>query len=64
MERDEVYVPATRSELKIPKGDDVHWEEYFGDTPLYTMYMLVRQQLFGFYAYLRKSGLGHATTGS
>ena len=55
MERDEVYVPKTRSDLGIPQEHDHHgidYDEYFGDTPLYTLYMLIRQQLLAFPAYL------------
>ena len=54
MERDEVYVPWTRSELNIPdpKSSPVDYEEYFGDTPMYTLFMLLRQQLLAFPAYL------------
>lgn len=52
MERDEVYLPRTRSELNIPKDEDFDYEEYFGDTPIYTLAMLIRQQLFAFPAYL------------
>ncbi|EPQ51967.1 hypothetical protein GLOTRDRAFT_48276 [Gloeophyllum trabeum ATCC 11539] len=55
MERDEVYVPKTRSDLGIPQEDDKHvidYDEYLGDTPIYTMYMLIRQQLLAFPAYL------------
>lgn len=57
MERDEVYVPRTRSDLGIPKEQGSHkidYDEYFGDTPIYTLYMLVRQQLLAFPAYLCK----------
>lgn len=56
MERDEVYVPPTRSDLGIPKAPrhEINWEEHFGDTPIYTLYMLIRRQLFAFPAYLRK----------
>lgn len=54
MENDEVYVPKARSELGIPSS--VHTaadlEEYFGDTPVYTLYMLIRQQVLAFPAYL------------
>lgn len=55
MERDEVYVPKTRSDLGIPKDGDLafDYEDYFGDTPIYTLCMLVRQQLLAFPAYLR-----------
>ena len=57
MERDEVYVPKIRSDLGIPKesdGAEIDYDEYFGDTPIYTLYMLVRQQLLAFPAYLRE----------
>ncbi|KAE9386389.1 hypothetical protein BT96DRAFT_928238 [Gymnopus androsaceus JB14] len=56
MERDEVYVPKTRSDLGIPPEKEpfepLDWDELFGDTPIYTLYMLVRQQLLAFPAYL------------
>ncbi|KIY51778.1 hypothetical protein FISHEDRAFT_36458 [Fistulina hepatica ATCC 64428] len=55
MERDEVYVPKTREDLGIPdekEGVKIDYEEYFGDTPIYTMYMLIRQQILAFPAYL------------
>lgn len=60
MERDEVYVPKTRSILGLPSKQyeeehGIDWDEYFGDTPIYTMFMLVRQQLLAFPAYLRES---------
>ena len=55
MERDEVYVPKTRKDLNIPEkpNDQIDWDEIFGDTPIYTLYMLMRQQLLAFPAYLR-----------
>ncbi|KAI0087797.1 fatty acid desaturase-domain-containing protein [Irpex rosettiformis] len=54
MERDEVYVPETRSDLGIPNvsPEHVNWEDFFDDTPLYTLFMLVRRQLLAFPAYL------------
>ncbi|KAI3607453.1 delta-12 fatty acid desaturase [Moniliophthora roreri] len=52
MERDEVYVPKTRKDLGIPVDGPIDWDEIFGDTPLYTLIMLVRQQLLAFPAYL------------
>ena len=54
MERDEVYVPKTRKELGIPRQEPIDYDEIFGDTPIYTLFMLVRQQLIAFPAYLRK----------
>ena len=54
MERDEVYVPKTRSDLRIPeKATQADYENIFGDTPVFTLLMLVRQQLLAFPAYLR-----------
>lgn len=54
MEKDEVYIPKTRSDLGIPEGDndEIDWEHYLGDTPIYTLFMLVRQQVLAFPAYL------------
>lgn len=56
MERDEVYVPKTRTDLDLPKEGDpaLDYEEILGDTPIYTLYMLIRQQLLAFPAYLRE----------
>lgn len=56
MERDEVYVPKTRSDLGLPNEDDpsLDYEEVLGDTPIYTLYMLIRQQVLAFPAYLRE----------
>ena len=31
------------------------YEDFFGDTPIYTLFMLIRQQLLAFPAYLRES---------
>ncbi|TFK71170.1 delta 12 fatty acid epoxygenase [Pluteus cervinus] len=65
MERDEVYVPKTREDLGMPDesshGHKIDYEEYFGDTPLYTMYMLIRQQLVAFPAYLLFNVSGQKT---
>lgn len=56
MENDEVYVPKSRSDLGIPPPAESapDFEDYFGDTPLYTLFTLIRQQLLAFPAYLRK----------
>jgi len=57
MEKDEVYVPKTRSDLGLPREGDprLDYDEVFGDTPIYTLFMLVRQQVLAYPAYLRKS---------
>ena len=54
MERDEVYVPKTREDLRIPDrpSQEIDWDDVLGDTPIYTLLMLIRQQLLAFPAYL------------
>ncbi|KAH8108807.1 fatty acid desaturase-domain-containing protein [Phellopilus nigrolimitatus] len=55
MEKDEVYIPKTRSDLGIPTVDDkgaIDYDDYFGDTPIWTLLMLLRQQFLAFPAYL------------
>ncbi|KAF7440171.1 hypothetical protein PC9H_000515 [Pleurotus ostreatus] len=63
MERDEVYVPKTRSDLGIPPENSGHidYEDYFGDTPIYTLFMLIRQQVLAFPAYLLFNVSGQKT---
>ncbi|EKM78346.1 hypothetical protein AGABI1DRAFT_75906 [Agaricus bisporus var. burnettii JB137-S8] len=54
MERDEVYIPQTRADLRLPKDNDpgLDYSEILGDTPIYTLYILIRRQLLAFPAYL------------
>ncbi|KAJ7247429.1 fatty acid desaturase-domain-containing protein [Mycena haematopus] len=62
MDRDECYVPLKRSDLGIPPpGTDFNYEDIFGDSPIFTLFMLLRQQLFAFPAYLlfNSSGQKH-----
>ncbi|KAF8877269.1 hypothetical protein BD779DRAFT_1804031 [Infundibulicybe gibba] len=62
MERDEVYVPKTRSDLGIPAHHEgLDYEELLGDTPIYTLYMLIRQQVLAFPAYLLFNVSGQKT---
>ncbi|KAG6896238.1 hypothetical protein C0992_009535 [Termitomyces sp. T32_za158] len=64
MERDEVYVPKTREDLRIPDeahGHTIDYDEYLGDTPLYTLFMLMRQQVLAFPAYLLFNVSGQKT---
>ncbi|KAF5318801.1 hypothetical protein D9619_011052 [Psilocybe cf. subviscida] len=63
MERDEVYVPKTREDLNLPEkpNHEIDWDELLGDTPLYTLFMLVRQQVLAFPAYLLFNVSGQKT---
>ena len=55
MEKEEAYVPKTRTDLKIPAAATDHdFKEILEDTPIYTLFMLIRQQIFAFDAYLSK----------
>ncbi|KAF8817641.1 hypothetical protein BYT27DRAFT_7074151 [Phlegmacium glaucopus] len=63
MERDEVYVPKTRADLNIPDklNNEIDWDEIFGDTPVYTLIMLIRQQVLAFPSYLLFNVSGQKT---
>ncbi|KAM0749815.1 delta-12-fatty acid desaturase [Meredithblackwellia eburnea MCA 4105] len=57
MTRDEVFVPAVRSEKTKPTGkkvviDGLSWDELLEDSPIYSLFWLVVQQVFGWPAYL------------
>ncbi|KAF8496630.1 hypothetical protein JB92DRAFT_3084729 [Gautieria morchelliformis] len=60
MEKDEVRAPTSASQGAA--GKHIDYDEYFGDTPIYTLFMLVRQQLLAFPAYLLFNVSGRSTT--
>jgi fatty acid desaturase len=69
MERDEVFVPKTRKEIGIPlehEDNHIDYSEYFNDSPIYNLLLLVRQQLIGWPSYLlfNASGQRHYPAGS
>ncbi|KAG8980861.1 hypothetical protein FRB94_002702 [Tulasnella sp. JGI-2019a] len=48
MEKDEVYVPKSRSDLGLPQEKHsvkIDYDELLGDTPIYTLLVLLRQQM-------------------
>lgn len=58
LERDELWMPATRSELNLPPPPEDHesiYEEYFSDSPIYGLIKLLSFHFFAFQAYLSKS---------
>ncbi|KAJ7590090.1 hypothetical protein C8J56DRAFT_783864, partial [Mycena floridula] len=64
MERDEVFVSKTRSDFGIPKEDrhtKIDYQELLRDTPIYTMFLLIRQQFLGFPSYLLFNASGQKT---
>lgn len=53
MDGDDAYVPRTRSELSLPERiRHFDYEEYLGDTPIYTLTTLVLRQFFAYPIYL------------
>ncbi|KAJ7334091.1 delta-12 fatty acid desaturase [Mycena albidolilacea] len=56
IERDENYVPRTRSELGLTTTEQLH--EMFEETPLYTLGRMLVMQLLGFQAYLLFNTMG------
>lgn len=61
MERDENYVPRTRSDYKLPpehKALTIDYEEIFEEMPLYTLGRMVLMQLLGMQAYMLRNSMG------
>jgi len=61
MERDENYVPYTRSEFNLPdekKATKADYSEIFEETPLYTLVRMFVMQGFGWWVYLAKNTMG------
>lgn len=58
MERDELWMPDTRSYYGLPpeeEAEESDYEEIFGDAPLYTFIKLLAFHFFLFQAYLSPS---------
>ncbi len=61
MEREENYVPRTRSEYKLPpqaKTRTTDYEEIFEEMPLLTLGRMVLMQLLGMQSYLLRNSMG------
>ncbi|KAF9459136.1 fatty acid desaturase-domain-containing protein [Collybia nuda] len=61
MERDENYVPYTRSEYNLPeekKATKFDYAEVFEETPLFTLFRMFIMQGFGWWIYLTKNTMG------
>jgi omega-6 fatty acid desaturase (delta-12 desaturase) len=61
MERDENYIPRTRSDYKLPpqgKAQAVDYEEIFEEMPLFTLGRMVLMQLLGMQSYLLRNSMG------
>ncbi|KAJ7598612.1 fatty acid desaturase-domain-containing protein [Mycena floridula] len=61
MERDENYVPYTRSEYKLPPQESCKpfdYAEVFEETPIFTMGRMLIMQGFGWWVYLSQNTMG------
>ncbi|KAF8955033.1 hypothetical protein BDZ97DRAFT_1907949 [Flammula alnicola] len=61
MERDENYVPYTRSQFKLPDektATKADYAEIFEETPLYSLYRMFIMQGFGWWVYLAQNTMG------
>ncbi|KAJ7628802.1 fatty acid desaturase-domain-containing protein [Roridomyces roridus] len=62
MERDENYVPALRSDLKLKSEDGkqagLDYHEVFEDTPIYTLGMMLVMQILGLQLYFVANTMG------
>ena len=61
VEREENYVPRTRSDYALPAENIAHVTDYhdvFEETPIYTLGRMVLMQLLGWQAYLCFNTLG------
>ncbi|KAF6743663.1 delta-12-fatty acid desaturase [Ephemerocybe angulata] len=61
MERDENYVPYSRSKFNLPhesKATAFDYAEVFEETPLYTLFRMLIMQAFGWWIYLSRNTMG------
>lgn len=62
MERDENYVPRTRSDYKLPPekmAQPFDYQEMFEDAPIVTLIRMILMQVLGWHYYLFKNALGN-----
>jgi omega-6 fatty acid desaturase (delta-12 desaturase) len=61
MEREENYVPRTRSDYKLPplhKVRKIDYEDIFEEMPLLTLGRMVLMQILGMQSYLLRNSMG------
>ncbi|KAJ7904203.1 fatty acid desaturase-domain-containing protein [Mycena leptocephala] len=62
LDRDETYLPPTRSDLHLPTSDVASSADYMdalGETPAFTLFKLLVRQFFGFQLYLLHNRKGN-----
>ena len=61
IERDENYVPRTRTNYNLPPESSAHLSDYreiFEETPIYTLARMIFMQTLGFQLYLATNAMG------
>ena len=61
IERDENYVPRTRTDYGLPRASSATFSDYhdiFEETPMYTLIRMVFMQLLGWQYYLLTNAMG------
>ena len=64
MERDENYVPRTRSDYKLPpqgQAQPTDYAEIFEEMPLFILGRMILMQLLGMQSYLLRNSMGLPT---
>lgn len=62
VERDENFVPRTRSDYKLPSENSAHpadYHEIFEETPIYTLVRMLFMQAIGWQYYLFTNAMGN-----
>ncbi|EGN92175.1 hypothetical protein SERLA73DRAFT_191523 [Serpula lacrymans var. lacrymans S7.3] len=61
LEKDENFVPRTRTDYKLPPASKAHVSDYhdiFEETPIYTLFRMLAMQLMGWQFYLFTNAMG------
>ena len=61
IERDENYVPRTRTDYGLPPESTATFSDYhhvFEETPIYTLFRMIFMQLLGWQCYLLANTMG------
>jgi len=64
IERDENYVPRTRTDYMLPPASEAHITDYhdiFEETPIYTLFRMLAMQALGWQFYLLTNAMGSPT---
>ncbi|KAJ3283692.1 Delta(12)-fatty-acid desaturase [Blyttiomyces sp. JEL0837] len=65
MTKDQVFIPKTRTEMGVPKDKAIkeHDEPFFQNAPIVELFSIIKQQLFGWPAYITVNASGQPYPG-